>query len=94
MKKETAELRGERPSRLAVSIALLIGWWGYWYTDRFALWREGIAHFVPVSAQPPTFSWLTAVLTTWCLRGVGRFAVARLSAARLAAAPAPADARS
>jgi CubicO group peptidase (beta-lactamase class C family) len=66
--------------RLALALAILAGWWVYWYTDRFALYREGIAHFVPVSAQPPTFFWLTAVVTTWCLLGVARFAMARLDA--------------
>ena len=66
--------------RLTISLALLLGWWLYWYTDRFALYREGIAHFVPVSAQPPTFFWLTVVVTTWCLLGVARFAIARMEA--------------
>jgi hypothetical protein len=79
--------RGERHAwagrfRLAISITLLLGWWLYWYTDRMALYREGIEHFVPVSAQPPTFFWLTAVLTTWCLLGMARFAMGRVEARR------------
>jgi CubicO group peptidase (beta-lactamase class C family) len=68
--------------RLTISIALLLGWWIYWYTDRVALHREGIAHFVPVSSQPPTFFWLTAVVTAWCLLGVARWASERVEARR------------
>jgi CubicO group peptidase (beta-lactamase class C family) len=68
--------------RLTISITLLLGWWVYWYTDRVAVLREGIAHFVPVSSQPPTFFWVTAVVTTWCLLGVARWAVARVDARR------------
>jgi hypothetical protein len=68
--------------RLAISLALLFGWWTYWYTDQFARYREGIEHFVPVSAQPPTFFWLTAVVTTWCILGMARFAMARVDARR------------
>ena len=68
--------------RLTISIALLLGWWVYWYTDRVAVLREGIAHFVPVSSQPPTFFWLTAVITAWCLLGVARWAVASVDARR------------
>ena len=67
--------------RLALAVLLLAGWWIYWYTDRFALWREGIEHFVPVSSQPPTFVWLTVVVTAWCLLGVARFAATARSAA-------------
>jgi hypothetical protein len=68
--------------RLAISLALVVGWWGYWYSDRLAVHREGIEHFVPVSAQPPTFFWLTAVVSAWCLLGVARFALARVDARR------------
>ena len=59
--------------RLAFALLFLAGWWAYWYTDLFARWREGIEHFVPVSSQPPTFFWLTVVVTAWCLLGVVRF---------------------
>jgi CubicO group peptidase (beta-lactamase class C family) len=84
VRRTTARRRnaGERhawagAARLAIAIALLAGWWLYWYTDRVARWREGIAHFVPASSQPPTFFWLTAVVTVWCLLGVARFAASR-----------------
>jgi hypothetical protein len=63
--------------RLAISIAFLLGWWIFWYTDQIAVHREGIEHFVPVSSQPPTFFWLTAVVTVWCVLGVARWAEAR-----------------
>ena len=59
--------------RLALALLFLAGWWIYWYTDLFARWREGIEHFVPVSSQPPTFVWLTLVVTLWCVLGVVRF---------------------
>jgi hypothetical protein len=59
--------------RLLVSVAFLAGWWLFWYTDLFAVRREGIANFVPASALPPTFFWLTLVLTSWGLLGVARW---------------------
>jgi len=65
-----------RWARLAVSLALLSGWWLFWYTDLVATRREGIADFVPASALPRTFFWLTVVLTAWCLLGVARWAAA------------------
>ncbi|HVR28947.1 MAG TPA: serine hydrolase domain-containing protein [Thermoanaerobaculia bacterium] len=65
-----------RWTRLGVSLALLAGWWLFWYTDEIATRREGIEHFVPASALPPTFFWLTLVLTAWCLLGTARWLVA------------------
>jgi CubicO group peptidase (beta-lactamase class C family) len=59
--------------RLALSAAVALGWWLFWYTDRFALRREGIANHVPASSMPRTFFWLTAVLTAWCALGVARW---------------------
>jgi CubicO group peptidase (beta-lactamase class C family) len=64
--------------RLLVSVFLLAGWWLFWYSDQFALRREGIEHFVPASSLPPTFFWLTVTMTCWCLLGIARWlAVAR-----------------
>jgi hypothetical protein len=59
--------------RLLVSVTLLVGWWLFWYSGQFATHREGISNFVPASSLPPTFFWLTVVLTCWCLLGVARW---------------------
>ena len=61
--------------RASFSIVLLAGWWLFWYSDEVAIRREGIAHFVPASSLPPTFFWLTAVLSAWCLLGIARWLV-------------------
>jgi CubicO group peptidase (beta-lactamase class C family) len=63
-------------ARLAVSLTLFAGWWVFWYTDQFAIRREGIENFVPASSLPPTFFWLTVVLTCWCLLGIARWLAA------------------
>jgi CubicO group peptidase (beta-lactamase class C family) len=63
-------------ARLGTSLALLLGWWIFWYTDVVAVRREGIEHFVFASSMPPTFFWLTVVLTAWCLLGVARWLAA------------------
>jgi CubicO group peptidase (beta-lactamase class C family) len=63
-------------ARLGLSVTLLAAWWMFWYTDELAARREGIAHFMPVSGAPPTFFWLTVVITVWCLLGIARWAVA------------------
>lgn len=63
--------------RLSLSLLVLALWWLFWYTDTVVIAREGIENFVPVSSLPPTFSWLTLVLTLWCLLGVVRWLHAR-----------------
>jgi hypothetical protein len=69
-------------ARLGVSLVLLAGWWTFWYTDTVAIRREGIEHFVLASSLPPTFFWLTIVLTAWCLLGVARWVAAVRSGGR------------
>ena len=60
-------------TRLVLSLAVMALWWLFWYTDSIVTMREGIDNFVPVSATPPTFFWLTVVLTLWCLLGIARW---------------------
>lgn len=58
--------------RLVLSLVVLTLWWVFWYSDRVAVLREGIENIIPVASLPPTFSWLTAVVTLWCLLGMVR----------------------
>ena len=60
-------------TRLVLSLVVMALWWLFWYTDSIVVLREGIENFVPVSSTPPTFVWLTLVLTLWCLLGVVRW---------------------
>jgi CubicO group peptidase (beta-lactamase class C family) len=62
--------------RLLLSIAILAGWWVFWYSGQFAFRREGISNYVPASSLPPTVFGLTVVLTGWCLLGVARWLAA------------------
>lgn len=59
--------------RMALSLLVLILWWLFWYTDEIVVRREGVENFLPVSSVPPTFFWLTLVLSVWCLLGVVRW---------------------
>jgi len=61
-----------RWTRLVLSLVVLTLWWVFWYSDRIAVLREGIENITPVASLPPTFFWLTAVVTLWCLLGMAR----------------------
>lgn len=59
-------------SRLVLSVALLGLWWSFWYSDVIVVQMEGIENFTPVASLPPTFSWLTAAVTLWCVLSIAR----------------------
>jgi CubicO group peptidase (beta-lactamase class C family) len=60
-------------TRLVLSILILGLWWVFWYTEIVVVMRDGIRDIIPVSSVPPTFFWVTVVLTAWCLLGVARW---------------------
>ncbi len=66
-----------RWARLGFSLAALGLWWLFWYSDTIVVRRDGIENFVPVATVPPTFSWLSLVVTAWCLLGIVRFFLTR-----------------
>ena len=58
--------------RLVLSLVALVLWWIFWYTDLVVVRREGIENFTPVASLPPTFFWLTLIVTLWCLLTMAR----------------------
>lgn len=66
-----------RWARLIFSLVALIGWWVFWYSDTIIVRRDGIENIVPVATVPPTFIWLSLVVTVWCLLGIVRFTMTR-----------------
>jgi CubicO group peptidase (beta-lactamase class C family) len=63
--------------RLIFSLVALIFWWVFWYSDTIVVRRDGIENFIPVATVPPTFIWLSLVVSVWCLIGIGRFFLRR-----------------
>ena len=64
--------------RLVLSVLALSSWWIFWYTDFVALRKDGIEHFIPVAPLPPTFFWLTLIVTLWCLLSMTRSIVSQM----------------
>jgi hypothetical protein len=59
-------------------VLALSSWWIFWYTDFVALRKDGIEHFIPVAPLPPTFFWLTLIVTLWCLLSMTRSIVSQM----------------